>query len=116
MALIIKAWTEPEPFGWEGRVLSIPLGLDLAKALSEALSAPPDVRRPTKNSVEFVAQHQAKLGIVLIADLDLARGNIDLYYKVARAYGWEPVPDDILIGHHTCIADTDEEAREHYAQ
>lgn len=112
VALIIKAWTEPEPFGWEGEFYQFP----------SVSIWPRPYQKPyprllmsgtNEESVEFVAEHRAKLGIVLIADLKVARANIDHYYKTSRGYGWEPVPEDILTGHHTCIADTDEEAREH---
>lgn len=112
VALIIKAWTEPEPFGWEGQFYQFPSVSIWPKPYQKPY---PRLLMSGTNeeSAEFVAQHGAKLGIVLIADLSIARGNIDFYYKVARSCGWEPTPDDVLIGHHTCIADTDEEAREH---
>src|SRR5258708_9777443 len=112
VALIIKAWTEPEPFGWEGEYYQFP----------SVSIWPRPYQKPyprllmsgtNEESAEFVAQHKAKLGIVLIADLKVARANIDFYYKVARATGWEPTPDDILIGHHTCSPDTAAESGEH---
>ena len=42
-ALIVKCWTEPEPFGWEGEFYQYPVDLDLAEAVAEAASADPDV-------------------------------------------------------------------------
>lgn len=112
LQLIRMAWTEPEPFGWEGEFYQFPSVSIWPKPYQKPY---PRLLMSGTNeeSVEFVAQHGAKLGIVLIADLNVARNNIDLYHKVARAHGWEPSPEDILIGHHTCIAETDEEAREH---
>ena len=111
LALITKAWTEPEPFGWESehyqfRSVSIwprPRQKPHPKML---LSATND------ESAEFVGQHRAMLGMALIIDLDSAAKTIEVYRKVAHAHGFDPGPEDILIMQQTCIADTDEEARE----
>jgi alkanesulfonate monooxygenase SsuD/methylene tetrahydromethanopterin reductase-like flavin-dependent oxidoreductase (luciferase family) len=50
---------------------------------------------------------------VLISDLDLARHNIKTYKDTAKSFGWEPTAADVMVGQHCCIAETDEEAREH---
>ena len=56
-ALIVKCWTEPEPFGWEGEFYQYPFGVDLAEANAAAASADPDVgeqrgvRRVRRNSI-----------------------------------------------------------------
>jgi alkanesulfonate monooxygenase SsuD/methylene tetrahydromethanopterin reductase-like flavin-dependent oxidoreductase (luciferase family) len=115
VALIVKAWTEPEPFGWEGQFYQFP-SVSIWPKPYQKPHPPLLMSASNDESAEFAAQHGAKMGIVLIADLNLARASIDLYYQVARASGWEPTPDDILIGHHTCIADTDREAREHLSK
>ena len=39
MELILKAWTEPQPFGWQGRLLPVPHRVDLAAAAAAAASA-----------------------------------------------------------------------------
>ncbi len=110
--LIIKAWTEPEPFGWEGefyqhRAISIwpkPFQKPHPRIL---LSASND------ESAEFVGQYDAMIGMTLIIDLDVAAKTIDVYRKVSRAHGRDPGPDSVLLSQQTCIADTDEEARAH---
>ena len=53
------------------------------------------------------------MGMTLIPNLDVARKAIDVYRDTARSHGRETGPDDVLTGHHTSIAATDEEAREH---
>ena len=63
-------------------------------------------------AAEFAARHRATMGMTLIADLDLARANMDVYRKAARSHGWEPRADNMLSGHQTVVAETDEEARE----
>ena len=48
---------------------------------------------------------------VLISDLALAKECIQVYREAARTAGWEPRPENILIGMHTVIAETDDEAK-----
>jgi alkanesulfonate monooxygenase SsuD/methylene tetrahydromethanopterin reductase-like flavin-dependent oxidoreductase (luciferase family) len=56
------------------------------------------------------------MGIVLLTSLPGARANIEIYKKAARASGWEPKADDILIGQHMCVCETDDEARAYLQQ
>ena len=110
LALIIKAWTEPEPFGWESehyqyRSVSIwprPRQKPHPRILLSATNA---------ESAEFVGEHRAMLGMALIVDLDSAAATIDTYRTVSRAHDFDPTPDDVVIMQQTVIADTDEEAR-----
>jgi alkanesulfonate monooxygenase SsuD/methylene tetrahydromethanopterin reductase-like flavin-dependent oxidoreductase (luciferase family) len=54
--------------------------------------------------------------MTLIADLNVAKRCIEVYKQAARAHGLEPTPEHILLGYNTCIADSDEEAREIMAE
>src|SRR5690606_7939405 len=54
---------------------------------------------------------KAMLGMGLVADLDSAAKTIETYRRVARAHGFDPSPDDIVIMQQAVIADSDEEAR-----
>lgn len=113
--IILKAWTEPEPFGWEGehyqyRSISIwprPRQSPHPRILLSASN---------KESANFVGQFPAMVGLTLISDLDVARGIIDTYRDSARSNGRDPGPADILIGQQTCICETDEEAHERMAE
>ena len=110
LALIQKAWTEPEPFGWESehyqyRSVSIwpkPRQKPHPRILLSASNV---------ESAEFVGEHRAMLGMALVADLDVAAQTIEAYRTVARAHDFDPAPDDIIIMQQTVIADTDEEAK-----
>ena len=75
---------------------------------------PPPILMSASNpeAAEFAARHKAIMGMTLIADLDVARKNMDHYVASARSYGWEPTKTHMLSGHQTVIAETDEEARE----
>jgi len=107
--LILKCWTEPEPFGWAGehyqfKSISIwprPLQSPHPKVLMSASN---------EESAVFAAKSRAIMAMGLISDIKLARANVDIYRAVAREEGWEPTPEHILMGASTCIADSDEEA------
>jgi alkanesulfonate monooxygenase SsuD/methylene tetrahydromethanopterin reductase-like flavin-dependent oxidoreductase (luciferase family) len=113
-ALIIKCWTEPEPFGWEGEFYQFPSVSIWPKPMQRPH---PQILMSASNeeSAEFAGQHRAMIGMTLIADLKIAQRCINVYRDSARAHGKEPTPEDILIGQNTCIAETDEEAKEHLA-
>lgn len=110
--LIIKAWTEPGPFGWEGkyyqyRAVSIwprPLQHPYPRILMSASN--PD-------SARFAAERRAIMGMVMLTDLEAAKESIRVYRETAKASGWEPGPEHILVGAHTCVADTLDEAKTH---
>jgi alkanesulfonate monooxygenase SsuD/methylene tetrahydromethanopterin reductase-like flavin-dependent oxidoreductase (luciferase family) len=109
--LIIKCWTEPEPFGWEGEYFQFPSVSIWPKPYQKP--HPPFLMSASNaESAEFAGEHGAMMGIVLIHDLEVAKRNIAIYQKAARAHGHEPGPQHIMVGQHTCIAETDEEARE----
>ena len=111
IALIIKAWTETEPFAWEGehyqfRAVSIwprPIQKPYPRIL---------IPGTTGDLAVTAAEHRAIMGMAFISDLSVPRRNVEAYRRVAQLAGWEPTPDDILIGQTCCIAETDDEARE----
>lgn len=112
--LIIKAWTEDEPFGWEGEHYQFPAVSIWPKPIQKPH---PRILMSASNeeSAEFVAKMRAIMGVTLIQDLGAAKRAIEHFKSVARGCGWEPTPDDILVGQQICIADTDEEAKHHMA-
>jgi alkanesulfonate monooxygenase SsuD/methylene tetrahydromethanopterin reductase-like flavin-dependent oxidoreductase (luciferase family) len=111
--LIIKCWTEREPFGWEGkyyqyRAVSIwprPYQQPHPRILMSASNP---------ESAKFAAERRAIMGMVMLPDLDAAKLSIKVYKETARANGWEPGPDDILIGAHTCVAEDVETAKSYF--
>jgi alkanesulfonate monooxygenase SsuD/methylene tetrahydromethanopterin reductase-like flavin-dependent oxidoreductase (luciferase family) len=110
--LVIKAWTEPEPFGWEGEHYQFRSVSIWPKPLQKP-HPPIIVSASTPDSAQFAAEIGAIMGVVLLPDLQTAKESIRIYKETARAHGWEPGPEHILIGMHTVIAETDEEARAH---
>jgi alkanesulfonate monooxygenase SsuD/methylene tetrahydromethanopterin reductase-like flavin-dependent oxidoreductase (luciferase family) len=110
IALILKAWTEPEPFGWEGKHFQFRQVSIWPKPLQKP-HPPLVISASSLESARFAAEMKATMGMVLISDLAMAKECIAVYKEAARAAGWEPRPENILIGMHTCIADTDDAAR-----
>jgi alkanesulfonate monooxygenase SsuD/methylene tetrahydromethanopterin reductase-like flavin-dependent oxidoreductase (luciferase family) len=114
-ALIVKAWTEPEPFGWEGEFYQYPSVSIWPRPLQRP-HPPILMSASNEESAEFAGQHKAMMGMTLIADLTAAKRCIGVYRETARAHGLEPTPGHILLGYNTCIAETDEAAEAHLAE
>jgi alkanesulfonate monooxygenase SsuD/methylene tetrahydromethanopterin reductase-like flavin-dependent oxidoreductase (luciferase family) len=115
VALIVKCWTEPEPFGWEGEFYQHP-AISIWPRPFQKPHPPILMSASNEESAEFAGEHRAMCGLTLIADLGVARRSIETYTKAARAAGLEPPPDYILCGYNTCIAESDDEARHHLAE
>lgn len=110
IALILKAWTEPEPFGWEGEHFRFPQVSIWPKPLQKP-HPPLVISASSPESARFAAEMRATMGMVLISDLGMAKECIGVYTETARSHGWEPKPENILVGMHTVIAETDGEAK-----
>ena len=107
--LIVKAWTEPEPFGWEGEFYQYPSVSIWPKPFQKP--HPQIIMSATSpDAAELAAKYHAIVGFVFVHELSWARGLAEGYQKAARSYGWEAGPEHIMVGEHVVIADTDEEA------
>jgi alkanesulfonate monooxygenase SsuD/methylene tetrahydromethanopterin reductase-like flavin-dependent oxidoreductase (luciferase family) len=108
--LILKAWTEPEPFGWEGEFYKF-----------RAVSIwPRPVQKPypplimsggSITSSRFAAEHRAIMGILRVTDLSQAQVLVDAYKAKAREDGWIAGPDRFMVGVPTAVGQTFEEAK-----
>nr|WP_246543992.1 LLM class flavin-dependent oxidoreductase [Novosphingobium profundi] len=112
--LVQRCWSEPEPFGWEGEFYQF-------RSISiwpRPIQSPPPILMSASNveSAAIAAESRAIMGMGLIHNLDVARANVDTYYRVAEESGWAPTPEHILMGASTCICETDAEAREVFAK
>jgi alkanesulfonate monooxygenase SsuD/methylene tetrahydromethanopterin reductase-like flavin-dependent oxidoreductase (luciferase family) len=107
--LIIKAWTEPEPFGWEGEYYQYPSISIWPKPYQKPY---PQLLMSATNpdAAELAARYRAIIGMVFVQDLDWGRDIAEGYRKAAALHGWEATREHILVGEHAVIADTDEEA------
>jgi alkanesulfonate monooxygenase SsuD/methylene tetrahydromethanopterin reductase-like flavin-dependent oxidoreductase (luciferase family) len=110
MELILMAWSEPQPFGWEGRyyqyrtVAVWPRPVQQPRPYCYVLGT-------SRESAEFAARHHLGLGF--------AHDRPELFAPTAAYYrgqcalaGWEPTPDDILYRGTIYLAESDEQAQE----
>src|SRR5438067_6334419 len=110
MELILRAWTEPQPFGWQGRHYQY-----------RTISVwPRPVQQPhppvflSGNSIEsggWAGRH--RIGMAISFATNEASAQLVAHYRQQAAeVGWEPAADDILYRGNICLAETDEEAQE----
>jgi alkanesulfonate monooxygenase SsuD/methylene tetrahydromethanopterin reductase-like flavin-dependent oxidoreductase (luciferase family) len=109
MELILKAWMEPQPFGWQGRHYQYRTVSVWPRPLQQP--HPPTYALGTsREACEFAARHRLGCG-VSYGPFDVM-GRVTRYYREQCArHGWEPAPEQIIYRANMCLADTDEEAQ-----
>ncbi len=107
--LIKKAWTEPDPFGWEGEYYQF-RSVSIWPRPIQQPHPPIMMSGGNEESARHAARNRAMLGINFIPSLAKGREIIEAYLEEAHLVGWQPGPEHILITFHTCIAETDQAA------
>ena len=64
------------------------------------------------NSAEIAGEFGAMFGIAQLKTFEDARNLIEIYRESARAHGFDPKPEDVLVGLTLSIAEDAEEAKE----
>jgi alkanesulfonate monooxygenase SsuD/methylene tetrahydromethanopterin reductase-like flavin-dependent oxidoreductase (luciferase family) len=108
MELILRAWTEPQPFGWQGRHFQYRTVSIWPRPLQQP--HPPTYALGTsRESCEFAARHHLGCGV--------SYGPFEVMAKATRYYrdqcarhGWQPSPEQIVYRANMLVADTDDEA------
>jgi alkanesulfonate monooxygenase SsuD/methylene tetrahydromethanopterin reductase-like flavin-dependent oxidoreductase (luciferase family) len=113
MELVLKAWKEPQPFGWQGRYFQYRTVSIWPRP--QQPPAPVYVLGTSAEAGAFAARHHCGLG--------LSYGNFEQMGRAATYYrqqcaehGWTPGPDDIVYRANMILGDTDaaaEAALEH---
>ncbi len=108
--LILKAWSEPQPFGWQGRHFQF----------RTVAVWPRPVRRPrpptyalggSRESCELAARHHLGLGVAY-GPFEAIGKAVRYYREQCAQYGWEPAPEQIIYRANILIAETDSEVRD----
>ncbi len=109
MELILKAWTEPQPFGWQGRHFQYRTVSIWPRPLQQP--HPPTYALGTsRESCEFAARHHLGCGVSYGSFESV--GKATRYYREQCArYGWQPAPEQIIYRANMLLAETDEEAQ-----
>lgn len=110
MELVLKAWTEPQPFSWAGRYFQYRSVAVWPRPLQQP--HPPTYSLGTsRESCEFAARHHLGLG-VSFGPFDAMRQATRYYREQCALYGWEPTPEHIIYRGNILLADTDAAAQE----
>jgi alkanesulfonate monooxygenase SsuD/methylene tetrahydromethanopterin reductase-like flavin-dependent oxidoreductase (luciferase family) len=108
--LIVKCWTEPQPFGWQGRYFEF-RAISIWPRPLQKPRPPIYMSGSSPESGEFAARNRIKLGFA-VTTLPLARQASAVYRGTANECGWDPQPDDIIYRVGIQIAPTAEKAKE----
>jgi len=108
--LIIRAWTEPQPFGWQGRYYEF-RSISIWPRPVQQPHPPIYMSGSSPEAGEFAARHRIRVGFAFTT-LPLAQKAVRHYRDRARAQGWDPAPQDILYRAHAHVAPTDAQAVE----
>jgi alkanesulfonate monooxygenase SsuD/methylene tetrahydromethanopterin reductase-like flavin-dependent oxidoreductase (luciferase family) len=110
LELIRMAWTERQPFGWQGRHYEYRSICIWPRPVQEP-HPPIYISTASPESGEFAARHRLGAGFAFTT-LQIATEAAKFYRERCRAHGWEPTPDQIIYRLATHVAETDEQAIE----
>ena len=110
MELILKAWTEPQPFGWQGRHFHFRT-VSVWPRPAQQPHPPTYALGSSRESCEFAARHHLGLG-VSYAPFEVVAKVIHYYRDTCAGYGWQPAPEQIIYRANILLAETDEQAQE----
>ena len=94
LQLILKAWTEPQPFGWLGRFYEYRTVAIWPRPIQQP-HPPIFMSGSSPESGELAARHRLHLGLAFTT-VPLAREAARYFREQAAAAGWEPTPDHLL--------------------
>ena len=107
--LVVRAWTDTEPFGWEGEHYHF-RNISIWPRPVQQPSPPIFISGSSKESAEFAARRRIGLGLAF-TNLAAAKPSADYYFQQAAEQGWTPASDQVVYGHlPVYLADTDDEA------
>ena len=109
MELILKAWTEPQPFGWQGRHYRYRTVSVWPRPMQRPY--PPTFALGTSREAgEFAARNHIGLG-VSYGPFDVMGKATGFYRHECSRHGWEPTEDQIIFRANIVLAETDDAAQ-----
>ncbi len=110
LQLIKMAWTETQPFGWQGRYYEY-RSICIWPRPVQKPHPPIYMSTASPEAGEFAARQRIGAGFAFTT-LQIAREAAKFYRERCRVHGWEPTPDQIIYRLATHVAETDEQAIE----
>jgi alkanesulfonate monooxygenase SsuD/methylene tetrahydromethanopterin reductase-like flavin-dependent oxidoreductase (luciferase family) len=107
--LILRAWTEPQPFGWEGRYFNYRTISVWPRTLQEP-HPPVFSSGNTPDSVPFAAQNHLGLALSFMPLAEI-KHRVGLYKEEAARAGWEPTAENVVYRFFGHVAESDDAAR-----
>jgi alkanesulfonate monooxygenase SsuD/methylene tetrahydromethanopterin reductase-like flavin-dependent oxidoreductase (luciferase family) len=108
--LLLKAWAEPQPFGWEGRYYRYRSVAVWPRPLQDP--HPPVYALGTSfETAEFAARHHLGLGISY-EPLEFAAEQSRYYVEQCNLHGWTPTSEHIVFRARIFVAESAGEAEE----
>lgn len=108
LQLIVRAWTEPYPFGWQGRYYEYRT-ISIWPRPMQQPHPPIFMSASSPEAGEFAARNHVGAGFA-VTTLPLAREASRRYREQAHACGWDPTPNEILYRVAIYVAASDEQA------
>jgi len=107
--LIVKAWTEPEPFDWDGEYFSYE---DVYIWPRPYQDPHPPLWMPAESdkSIQFAVEKQVPIGRVFTG-VEGMQNTFGRYKELAAEAGWEAGPEHFSPAHFVYVAEDDETAK-----
>jgi alkanesulfonate monooxygenase SsuD/methylene tetrahydromethanopterin reductase-like flavin-dependent oxidoreductase (luciferase family) len=109
LELIVAAWTEPRPFGWEGRYYRFRTVAIWPRPVQKP-HPPIFMSASSREAGSIAARRRVSIGMAA-STVPMAAASASHYREEAARLGWQPTPDDILFRTHGVVAESEAEAR-----
>ncbi len=103
--LLQRCFTEPEPFGWEGRYYRHRT-ISIWPAAVQQPHPRILISGTSEESAAFAGRHRLDLGISYLAP-EQAAASLERYRRAAAEAGWEPTADNVTYRHCLYVAESD---------
>ena len=110
LQLIKMAWTEPQPFAWQGRFFQYRSICIWPRPVQQP-HPPIYMSASSPESGEYAARNRLGIGFAFTS-APQAKLAAQHYRAQARKFEWEPKPDDVIFRVGIHVADNDEQAYE----
>lgn len=113
MKLILWAWSEPQPFGWQGRFYEYRSICIWPRPVQQP--RPPIYMSTSSPEMAELAAENRLNAAFAVTSVPFAKPSAELYRAAARQHGWDPQPEQVLyrVGAH--VTESDEQALEDLA-